>query len=596
MSDLNISFKIKNYKCFRDEFVGFDKIKPVNIIIGRNNSGKSSMLDILQFLTDKKSLDDSLKDRIVLQIEDEIRENELKTKFRIDLSGGNLYSNRNHWEDHGCLLIGLKVRYQIPSKGNHEYINPELFEKDIQSYSRDEIRKKVTKERKRLVDQIANNFGNNRRFPEFFKNKIVNRLHAERDIKNEPYNTGQGHLKLQPNGDGATNIICNFLNYSRLNRDIIQIKLLNSLNQIFSSDGFFEEIIVQSDDRGYWEIYLVEKEKGLVPLSKSGSGLKTVILALLNLLVVPEFKEKDIEKNVSNYLFAFEELENNLHPALLRRFFKYIEDFAVQNKCHFFITTHSNVVVDQFSRSPYAQIIHVIHDGIKARAATIDSFHEYSAVLDDIGAKASDLLQSNGIIWLEGPSDRIYFNKWIELYSGNTLKEHRDYECAFYGGALLAHFESEDPLSVDSDAVNILRVNRNAILIGDSDKTEPSKPLKPRLVKMKTAMEKMEAYIWITEAKEIENYIPAAVLNKIFKKDNLPDIEKHEIFYHEKEKDYWHENGLTGSFDKVEFAHKVIPHLSIEDLDERFELKDRMSKICKIIKNWNEDRPTIKQE
>ena len=32
-------------------------------------------------------------------------------------------------------------------------------------------------------------------------------------------------------------------------------------------------------------------------------------------------------------------------------------------------------------------------------------------VLDDLGAKASDIFQSNGIIWVEGPSDRIYIKK-----------------------------------------------------------------------------------------------------------------------------------------------------------------------------------------
>jgi putative ATP-dependent endonuclease of OLD family len=594
MSDLDISFKIKNYKCFRDEFVGFDKIKPVNIIIGRNNSGKSSMLDILQFLTDKNSLTKGRKDNInmVLQIEDAILEKELKTKFQEEINHGDLFGN--HWRDNGLHLIGLRVKYHIPGNGSHhEFINPELFDAHPPTGYPMHKMQHIFGTRKKYADEIVINFVNGTRLPEFFNNKIVRRLHSERDIKNEVYTEERKDFRLQlhPDGSGATNIICNFLNNAKLNRDTIQKELLSSLNQIFYPDCFFEEITVRSSGNS-WEVYLLEKEKGLVPLSKSGSGLKTVILALLNLLIVP--KIQDSKEEMSDYLFAFEELENNLHPSLLRRLFSYIEDFAIKNKCHFFITTHSNVIVDQFSQSPNAQIIHVVNDGSKACATTINSFQEHSAVLDDLGVKASDLLQSNGIIWLEGPSDRTYFNKWIELYSGGLLKEHRDYECAFYGGSLLAHFESEDPLIADVDAVNILRVNRNAILIGDSDKTESDKPLKPRLEKMKTAMENMGAYIWITDAKEIENYIPATVLNKVFKRDNLPDIKQYEIFYHEKENDYWHKNELTGSFDKIELAHKVIPHLTREDLDKGFELKDKISKICEKIKKWNEDLPTIR--
>ena len=53
-------------------------------------------------------------------------------------------------------------------------------------------------------------------------------------------------------------------------------------------------------------------------------------------------------------------------------------------------------------------------------------------VLNDLGIKASDLLQSNGIIWVEGPSDMIYMNKWIELWSEGKYREGKNYQCIFY--------------------------------------------------------------------------------------------------------------------------------------------------------------------
>ena len=41
--------QITDYKCFDSEN-GFERILPINIIIGRNNSGKSSLINLVEFL------------------------------------------------------------------------------------------------------------------------------------------------------------------------------------------------------------------------------------------------------------------------------------------------------------------------------------------------------------------------------------------------------------------------------------------------------------------------------------------------------------------------------------------------------------------
>ena len=45
--------KIQNYDCFGENWVGFDQFKPITIVIGRNNSGKSRLLDLVETLTVK---------------------------------------------------------------------------------------------------------------------------------------------------------------------------------------------------------------------------------------------------------------------------------------------------------------------------------------------------------------------------------------------------------------------------------------------------------------------------------------------------------------------------------------------------------------
>ena len=46
-------------------------------------------------------------------------------------------------------------------------------------------------------------------------------------------------------------------------------------------------------------------------------------------------------------------------------------------------------------------------------------------LVDDLGIKASDILQSNGIIWVEGPSDRIYINKFRTYLHKNIYTQRK---------------------------------------------------------------------------------------------------------------------------------------------------------------------------
>jgi len=273
-------------------------------------------------------------------------------------------------------------------------------------------------------------------------------------------------------------IIQNFLNKASLKSSLVEVTLLNELNAIFEPDVTFSDIVCQQLDDDSWEIYLEEKSKGRVALSHSGSGLKTIIIVLVYIYLVPVVAQKKI----SDFVFAFEELENNLHPALLRRLLSYLYERAQNDRCVFFLTTHSNVEIDLFNKNEDAQIVHVTHDGEKAYCRTVKTYIDNMGVLDDLDVRASDLLQSNVVIWVEGPSDRIYLNKWIDLYSEGKLSEGNHYQCVFYGGRLLSHLSSKDPESVD-EGVSILRVNRNAIVLNDikKDKGKYFKAHKPLL-------------------------------------------------------------------------------------------------------------------
>ena len=87
-------------------------------------------------------------------------------------------------------------------------------------------------------------------------------------------------------------------------------------------------------------------------------------------------------------------------------------------------------------------------------------------MLSDLDVRASDLFQSNGIIWVEGPSDRVYINRWLKVFCDSEYIEGSHYQFLYYGGKTLSHFTVDDKLD---DLISILKTNKNAAIVIDSE-------------------------------------------------------------------------------------------------------------------------------
>ena len=121
----------------------------------------------------------------------------------------------------------------------------------------------------------------------------------------------------------------------------------------------------------------------------------------------------------------------------------------------------------------------------------------------------------------------------------------------------------------------------------DGDRTAKSSDnLKPRVKRIREEVEKIgrRAYIWITDAKEIENYIPGSVLAKATGLSPLPDPKKHESW-----SSYTEQNMDGKLIDKVDLAISSIPSMTMELMQGRFDWKKQMEQIVKCIDRWNEN-------
>ena len=513
----------------------------------------------------------------------------LQRSFSPGTVGGELGSY--HWEDHGKYFLNERAWLSIDASGRVRdlRLRPDFSHRTRQH---SQLPQNIINARIDMLKSVA------ARWTHVLGGKRFCRVNAERDIRPEPSNM---QLNLQSSGNGATNIIRRYLNSANLDRRLIKDTLLAALNEVFGSDATFTEIEAREHDNpqsgptpaGHWEIYLGEESKGLIPLSKSGSGLKTVILVLLSLLVVPEIDQT----RKSDYVFSVEEPENNLHPSLLRRLLKYIESYAAREGATFFITSHSSVALDLFGVSKAAQIIHVKHDGVSASASRVEAHLDKFGVISALGAKPSDLLQANGIIWVEGPSDRVYINHWIELFSDEKFREGRDYQCAFYGGSLLGRLQVVTPEEAVKEFVNVFTLNPNVAFVCDSDKTAPEgedAALKSRVTRIKEELSRIpNSFLWITAGKEVENYLPGSVIGQVFENAAAKDPERFERFFPSESKDNQGDSYVEAvlnrkAIDKVDLASRAIAFMKDKDvLLHRFDLVEQVNGLIDRIRSWN---------
>lgn len=242
-------------------------------------------------------------------------------------------------------------------------------------------------------------------------------------------------------------------------------------------------------DRRYMLVHMEDK---VLPLSSLGTGIHEVVM-IASFCTLLEHQ-----------IVCVEEPEIHLHPLLQRKLIRYLKS---NTSNQYFIATHSASIIDAVPASIFSVENVSGESSIKLRVTPTER-HEICKML---GYRASDLLQTNAIIWVEGPSDRIYLNHWIRAVDSN-LVEGVDYSIMFYGGRLLSHLSVNDPEI--NDFISLRKLNRNVAVVIDSDKTGPRKPINS--TKERVARELGETFSWVTTGREIENYVPAALMEKVF--------------------------------------------------------------------------------
>lgn len=334
--------------------------------------------------------------------------------------------------------------------------------------------------------------------------------------------------------------------FERFVRDI-----LNDPEAEINTDADATAILVKSGTPGFLE------------LSDLGTGIEELVIIAA------------VVACNDNKLIIVEEPEIHLHPTLQSKLIRHFLDDENGNR--FLITTHSPSVIN----TPGVTITQVTNIGGKSTASQVRGIVDARNVLDDIGAKPSDLLQSNYVIWVEGPSDRIYVNYWLSVVAPD-LSEGTHYSVMMYGGRLLNSCSADIP-GDDDDLIALFRVNTHFCVLMDSDREKKGARLNSTKLRIREECDASGNISWVTDGRTVENYVPAEVLRCA-----LDALYPNKTYDWELGEDYI--CPLSGKFkgktygpDKIRVARKVA------ELGHELspELQKNLNKLTKMIREAN---------
>lgn len=416
-----VGIRIENFKSFgeNDNYIG--NLSNMNIFIGKNNSGKSTIMQVLELIFHKS------ESRISPQLKRELikrstrRGKEAKVFLDVKLSDGELKKFFPDGSSSDLLGYFSELRKKLINMvfTVEIQIKDLISDKKVSTFFTKEI--KTEKLEKNKIIEI-NQHLSPKNFQSILDKHNLIFFPAIRMVKEESGDV-KG-IRLEPSGNRLTLNVEFILTNHDQDEQIIEETLRDKIKDFFPEMGNFT-IAVQNVG-GLRHIFFKR-----IPLSGYGTGVMDIFLFLANIII-----RETLNENIN--FICIEEPENNLHLSLQKRLLNLLRDLSKKDK-QIFISTHSPYFIEP---DDIENLYRLSLEEEKSKVSWTD--HK---IIDEL--KRSDLLKmirpnnigvffSDKVILVEGIQDELFLSHVAnEMYK--TTRDTSFLQCG--GEGELAKFK-----------------------------------------------------------------------------------------------------------------------------------------------------------
>ncbi|MFH1902707.1 MAG: AAA family ATPase [Candidatus Omnitrophota bacterium] len=258
-----------------------------------------------------------------------------------------------------------------------------------------------------------------------------------------------------------------------------------------------------------------DKQGKEIAFAKRGSGLRRLLMVAYFQYLAQRNKEKD---SLKSNIYAIEEPETYLHPGAQRDLLDSFKTIATSEQV--MISSHSPVFAGS---TDIGNLVLITRENGVAQVLQGNNL-KLETVSEELGVEPSDQIYGyKAIVFAEGPTDCDFINQIVEKF--------------FNGGKLSSTFESKQIGILPGGGNNLKHwvtrkaikgINRRYAVILDSDRKTSSEQISKEKQELKSKIERDGGICFILTKREIENYLHPDLIKEKTGKD-IPDSDFDDI-------------------------------------------------------------------